>query len=97
VTLAIARACIGLGVSACLMGSFKAFSQWFPAERLPSLTAGYLMTVNGATVDAFAGSGLTRDNAFRLTFSVLLAAQGLAFAWFLVPVQIRQLPSPGGV
>lgn len=38
-TLALARALIGLGVSACLMASFKAFSQWFPAERLPSLTA----------------------------------------------------------
>ena len=38
-TLAVARALIGLGVSACLMASFKAFSQWFPAERLPSLTA----------------------------------------------------------
>ncbi len=38
-TLAIGRALIGMGVSACLMGSFKAFSQWFPAERLPSLTA----------------------------------------------------------
>lgn len=39
VTLAVARALIGLGVSACLMASFKAFSEWFPAERLPSLTA----------------------------------------------------------
>ena len=39
VTLAVARALIGLGVSACLMASFKAFSQWFPADRLPSLTA----------------------------------------------------------
>jgi len=39
VTLAVARALIGLGVSACLMASFKAFSQWLPAERLPSLTA----------------------------------------------------------
>ncbi|OGA96351.1 MAG: hypothetical protein A3E79_04240, partial [Burkholderiales bacterium RIFCSPHIGHO2_12_FULL_61_11] len=39
VTLAVARALIGLGVSACLMASFKAFSQWFPVERLPSLTA----------------------------------------------------------
>ena len=39
VTLAIARALIGFGVSACLMGSFKAFSQWFPVDRLPSLTA----------------------------------------------------------
>ncbi len=38
-TLALARALIGLGVSACLMASFKAFSQWFPVERLPSLTA----------------------------------------------------------
>lgn len=38
-TLALARALIGLGVSACLMASFKAFSQWFPAERLPSLAA----------------------------------------------------------
>lgn len=38
-TLALARALIGLGVSACLMASFKAFTQWFPLERLPSLTA----------------------------------------------------------
>ena len=38
-TLALARALIGLGVSACLMASFKAFSQWFPVERLPSLAA----------------------------------------------------------
>ena len=38
-TLVVARALIGLGVSACLMASFKAFSQWFPAERMPALTA----------------------------------------------------------
>ncbi|MDD5334946.1 MAG: MFS transporter [Rhodoferax sp.] len=38
-TLALARALIGLGVSACLMASFKTFSQWFPVTRLPSLTA----------------------------------------------------------
>jgi len=38
-TLAVARALIGLGVSACLMASFKAFSQWFPAERFPALSA----------------------------------------------------------
>lgn len=37
--LAVGRALIGLGVSACLMASFKAFSQWFPAERQASLTA----------------------------------------------------------
>ena len=37
--LAIARALIGLGVSACLMASFKAFSQWFGMERQASLNA----------------------------------------------------------
>ena len=37
--LAMARALIGLGVSACLMASFKAFSLWFPAERQASLNA----------------------------------------------------------
>ena len=38
-SLAVGRALIGLGVSACLMASFKAFSQWFPMERMPALTA----------------------------------------------------------
>ena len=34
--LATARAIIGLGVSACLMAAFKAFSQWYPPERQAS-------------------------------------------------------------
>lgn len=33
--LMLGRALIGLGVSACLMAAFKAFTLWFPAERLP--------------------------------------------------------------
>jgi len=37
--LAVARALIGLGVSSCLMASFKAFSQWFGTERQASLNA----------------------------------------------------------
>jgi len=37
---------IGLGVSACLMASFKAFSQWFPPERQASLT-GWIMASGG--------------------------------------------------
>jgi predicted MFS family arabinose efflux permease len=37
--LAIGRALIGLGVSSCLMASFKAFSLWFPVERQASLNA----------------------------------------------------------
>jgi MFS family permease len=41
--LALARAAIGLGVSACLMAAFKAFSVWFPIERLPSLNAAVMV------------------------------------------------------
>ena len=44
--LVFGRALIGLGVSACLMASFKAFSQWFPIEMLPSLT-GTIMVAGG--------------------------------------------------
>jgi predicted MFS family arabinose efflux permease len=44
--LAIGRALIGLGVSACLMAAFKAFSLWFPVERQASLT-GWIMTSGG--------------------------------------------------
>lgn len=45
-TLALARALIGVGVSACLMASLKAFTQWFPLARLPSLSA--TIMVSGA-------------------------------------------------
>jgi len=41
----------------------------------------------GAAVDAFYMVGLTRADAFRATLAVLLVAQGLAYAWFLVPVR----------
>ena len=33
--LLVGRALIGLGVSACLMGAFKANAIWFPPDRLP--------------------------------------------------------------
>ncbi len=45
-TLVIGRTLIGLGVSGCLMGSFKAIVQWFPAERW-ALTNGLLMAIGG--------------------------------------------------
>ena len=48
--LALGRGLIGLGVSACLMASFKAFSQWAPAEKMASLT-GWIMTAG--TLGAF--------------------------------------------
>ncbi|MCC5812727.1 MAG: MFS transporter [Ectothiorhodospiraceae bacterium] len=44
--LTLGRALIGLGVSACLMGSFKAFVLWFPVQRLP-LVNGWLLAFGG--------------------------------------------------
>lgn len=42
--LTLGRALIGFGVSACLMGSMKAYSLWFPLERIA--------TLNGWTIAA---------------------------------------------
>src|SRR5262245_8246547 len=39
--LALGRALIGLGVSACLMGAIKAFTLWFPLSRLATLSGWY--------------------------------------------------------
>ena len=44
--LIIGRAFIGLGVSACLMASFKSFVDWFPKEHLP-LSNGSIMMAGG--------------------------------------------------
>ena len=51
--LLLGRALIGLGVSACLMAAFKAFTLWFPAEKLP-LANGIQMISGG--VGALAAS-----------------------------------------
>lgn len=40
------RALIGLGVSGCLMAAFKAFTQWFPAHKLPAMN-GYVLASGG--------------------------------------------------
>ncbi len=41
--LLLGRAMIGLGVSACLMGAFKAYVMWFPRDRLPFLNGLHMM------------------------------------------------------
>ena len=45
-SLIIGRALIGLGVSACLMASFKCFVDWFPKQQIP-LTNGAIMMAGG--------------------------------------------------
>lgn len=44
--LLIGRGLIGLGVSACLMASFKAFVLWLPVTRLPAIN-GWIMAAGG--------------------------------------------------
>jgi len=53
-TLVLARALIGLGVSACLMATIQAFVLWFPAERLGTMIAlAYSMGGFGAMTASF--------------------------------------------
>lgn len=50
--LVCGRALIGLGVSACLMAAFKAFTQWFPPQLLPVANA--VQMVSGGMGGLFA-------------------------------------------
>lgn len=82
--LAIGRAMIGFGVSACLMGALKFFTAQFPPERLPSLT-GWIMTagslgalVASAPLDAALQIAPWRS-VFALLGAITFAAAGALF------------------
>ncbi len=85
-TLAIGRGMIGLGVSACLMASFKSFSQWFPVEKQASLT-GWIMTSGtlgalaaSAPLDAALHVASWREIFFALSAMTLAMAGWLFFS-----------------
>ena len=86
-TLAVGRGLIGLGVSACLMASFKSFSQWFPAERQASLT-GWIMTAG--TLGALAASSplnvALQFASWRVIFLALSALTVAVAAWVFLSV-----------
>jgi len=88
--LALGRALIGLGVSACLMASFKAFSQWVAPEKLAAMT-GWIMTAG--TLGAFASTA-PLDIAlswltWREVFWLLAGITFLVAAWVFVSVPER--------
>jgi MFS family permease len=92
--LAVARALIGLGVSAGLMGAIKAFSLWFPLARLATLNGLYL-AVGGlgalaatAPAEALVGALGWRGLFFLLALLSLVAACAV---FFVVP----EKPLPG--
>jgi predicted MFS family arabinose efflux permease len=93
--LVAARALIGLGVSACLMSSIKAFTLWFPLSRLARLN-GWLMAVGGlgamassAPLQALLSLVHWRDVFAGFTALALAAA---AFIWLSVPERTGERP-----
>lgn len=88
--LVLARAFIGLGVSACLMASFKAFVMWFPSDRLP-LVYGCIMAAGGfgallatAPLESLLGV-IDWRGVFLMLAAVAVAASALIF--LSVPVR----------
>lgn len=86
--LIISRVLVGIGLSGCLMASFKAYAEWLPCERLPLVYS--LQSLTGG----IGGMVATRPIAlalevvsWRQCFMFLAVATLLAAAsiWFIVP------------
>lgn len=95
IELVLARGLIGLGVSACLMAAFKAFTVWFDPLRLPMVN-GVIMASGGlgaltATTPVQAALEVTdwRNLFVILALLTLLCA---AIIYWLVPEQKRAEP-----
>lgn len=90
--LVIGRGLIGLGVAACLMGSFKAMSEWFPIDRLP-LMNGLIVAFGGlgAMVATAPTEALVAEVGWRYGFIALSIATAVVAAaiWFVVPERVR--------
>jgi predicted MFS family arabinose efflux permease len=86
--LAWGRALIGLGVSACLMASLKAFNQWFAPEKQASLI-GWILAAGGLgavfaaqPLQAAIGVAGWREVMFWLAAATVAVAGAI---WFVVP------------
>ena len=87
VSLAIARAFIGLGVSAGLMASLKAISLWFPPERQASLTNWVMVAGTLGAVSTTVPLGiLIQYVSWRVIFYAASIAAVLASAYLYLTV-----------
>lgn len=93
-SLTVGRALIGVGVSACLMGAMKAFTLWFPLDRLATLN-GWTMAIGalGAITATAPVEYAVSSIGWRSMFGVLavLSAGSAACIYALVP----EKPVPG--
>ena len=86
--LIISRALVGIGMSGCLMASFKAYADWLPKERLPlvysieSLTGG-IGGVFATRPIAIAFESMSWRSCFLMlaVFTMLISAS----IWFIAP------------
>jgi len=85
--LAVARGLIGIGVSACLMAAFKAFSLSFPVDRQASLT-GWIMTSGGLGALAATAplEAVLQLSGWRDIFFVLAGLTLIVAAWLFASV-----------
>jgi sugar phosphate permease len=94
--LSAGRALIGLGVSAGLMGSIKAFTLWFPRERLTALS-GWMIGIGavGALSATAPVEALLAPLGWRALFLALGALSIAAAALIFLVVPERALPGGG--
>ncbi len=92
------RALIGLGVAACLMAAFKAFTEWFPREQLPFVNGIQMVSGGMGALAATAPVELALTiTGWRGVF-ILLAGLTLVAAlgvFALVPERRRAGPGEG--
>jgi MFS family permease len=96
-TLTLGRAVIGLGVSGCLMGSFKQNLMWWPKERLPFVN-GLILSFGG--LGAFFATtpveALLQVTDWRGVFRILAGLTALCAAYILLaaPEKPRAADTP---
>ena len=86
-TLTIARAMIGAGVSAALMGPLKAMAAWYPPDRQTSY-AGWMMVAGGLGALARDGAARSRAHASR-SWRVVFAALSVATVVVAIVIFVR--------
>jgi len=93
-TLALGRALIGLGVSACLMGAIKAFTLWFPLSRLATITGWYIFIggVGGLAATAPVEAALGAIGWRAMFYGLATASLAVAA---LIALCVPEKPLPG--
>lgn len=90
------RALIGLGVAACLMAAFKAFTQWFPREQLPFVNGIQMVSGGLGALAATLPVELALQVADWRGVFLLLAALTLAAALAIFAVVPETTGAEGG-